>query len=573
MDHCIKEFLVQAIKYHGDTHFCISQEKNGEVFHTYSNLMNDICRCMSLYDELKDEGNIGLWAETGYEAVVAVFAAFLKGRFIAIIDPSLSWEDASALMKKADVSTVIYGKTAVKCEGFGKDETYRKVSSESYKAYAPFPIEQFPDVSMKAPALLLFTSGTTGTSKGVVLSFYSLYKQSDLGAWKNPDSVLSILPCYHIYFFIQLCYVLKTGSIMIFSKGIASVLEEMQKFQPTFMCVVPIMLVNVFESAKRIANGDTEKLPEIIKKLTGGRFRIMISGGAGTDRSIFDYYEKAGIIIAEGYGMTEFGGALATNRSDSNVKGSVGELVPFQHCKIVDGEVYIKSEALFLGYYKDKEATDEVMKDGWFATGDLGYIEDNHLFLTGRKKNLIILENGENVSPEELERLIIVSPDVDEVLVKEDNNVICAEIYSRLYATIPDAELVDRINDSVNEINTELPSYKKIAKTKIRKVPFTKSNIGKIIRGAKEEPGIYIEKGYVAPATPLEEAVCKMAREILEIEKVGVDDDFLELGIHSISFVRFNQALEEAGYKIDISKMFDCTTPRKLAAMIESMNR
>ncbi len=162
---------------------------------------------------------------------------------------------------------------------------------------------------------------------------------------------------------------------------------------------------------------------------------------------------------------------------------------------------------------------------------------------------------------------------MDEVLVKEDNNVICAEIYSRLYGTVPDAELVERINDSVNEINTELPSYKKIAKTKIRKVPFTKSNIGKMIRGAKEEPGIYIEKGYAAPTTPLEEAVCKMAQEILEIEKVGVDDDFLELGIHSISFVRFNQALEEAGYKIDISKMFDCTTPRKLAAMIESMKQ
>lgn len=571
MNHCTKEFLVQAIQFHGDTHFCICQDENGETFYTYADLFKDVCKCMTLYDSLPKEGNLGLWTETGYEAVVAVFAAFLKGRLIAIIDGTLSWDDASTLMKRADVSTVIYGKAAAKNKDFLDDNSFVKIENDGYADCEPYPVEKFPDVDMKGPALLLYTSGTTGTSKGVVLSFYSLYKQSDLGAGKCPDSVLSILPCYHIYFFIQLCYVLKTGSIMIFSKGISDVLEEMQKFQPTFMCVVPIMLVNVFEAAKRIADNDMEKVPGIIRKITGGRFRIMITGGAAADRSIFGYYEKAGIVIAEGYGMTEFGGALATNRSDSNVKGSVGELVPFQECKIVNGEVYIKSDVLFLGYYKDKEATDEVLKDGWFATGDLGYIKDNHLYLTGRKKNLIILENGENVSPEELERLILEEPDIDEVLVREDGNVICADIYSKLYGTMDDARLIDRINNCINELNSKLPSYKKIAKTKIRKEPLTKSHVGKILRDVTYPPEVYIEKGYVAPTNPVEQKICKLAEEILEIEKVGIDDDFLEMGIHSISFVRLNKALEDAGYKIDIPKMFENTTPRKLARLILAM--
>ena len=573
MEHFTKDFLVQSIKARGDACFCTCQGEEKDTVYTYADLMRDVCKCMTLYDDIPAEGNLGLWAETGYEVIVASLAAFLKGRLIAVADSSLSWEDAAALMKKTDVSTVIYGKAAAVNEAFLKDESFAKISAGGYADCEPASEKNFPDVEMKAPAIILFTSGTTGAGKGVVLSFYSLYMQKYLGDVRTRDRMLSILPCYHIYFFVQLIYIIYSGSSVVLSKGVAYITEEMQKYKPTFLCVVPILLVNLFEAAKRVADGNMQKVPLVIKKMTGGELNAITTGGAGIDKSIFKYFNEAGIVVADGYGMTEFGGAVATNMSRQDCSDSVGILSPFLECKIVDGEVLLKSDVLFYGYYNDPEATDAVLKDGWFLTGDLGYIKDNRIYITGRKKNLIILANGENVSPEELERLIENGPDIDEVLVREDQNVICAEIYSKLYGTIENSELINRINAYINELNAKLPSYKKIAKTKIRKEPLAKSNIGKILRGVDYPPNVYLEKDYVAPTNEIEAMICKMAEEILEVERVGIDDDFLEMGVHSISFVRFNKALEDAGYKIDIPKMFENTTPRKLALLLSASQK
>ena len=350
MEYNIKDFLVDKIKSHGDASFCLCQKDEKDSIFTFSDLMRDTCKFMSLYDTISDDGNVGLWAETRYETIVAIYASFLKGRFIAIIDGSLPWESARVLMQRADVKTVISGNNGLNSDEYCKDESVRKVPLDSFRNYEPLPVEQIPDNDMKKPTFMLYTSGTTGNSKGVVLSFYSLFMSADgtvdiFGTKKKV--LLSILPCYHIYFFIQLGHVLMTGSQIIFSQGVASILDEMKKYQPTMMFVVPAILNNIYEIAKRIVNGETEKVPGVLKQLTGGNMNIMVTGGASIDDDIFRYYEKAGIAIIEGYGMTEIGGALASNRPGSIKRGSVGEMSPYQQFKIVDGEILTKSEVLF----------------------------------------------------------------------------------------------------------------------------------------------------------------------------------------------------------------------------------
>ena len=227
--------------------------------------------------------------------------------------------------------------------------------------------------------------------------------------------------------------------------------------------------------------------PEMVKKqVFGDRLHTICSGGAYLNPAWITLFEKYGITILQGYGMTECAPVISTNLDWNKKLGSVGRLMPNCTAKVVDEELWVKGSSVMQGYYKMPEETKETLtEDGWLRTGDLGYVdEDNFIFLTGRKKNLIITPNGENVSPEEIENALSENRLVQEVLVRETGGVIEAEVF-------PDMEYAKNhgitdvkagLKSIVDSYNKDAVAYKKVAALKVRDTEFEKTAARKIKR-------------------------------------------------------------------------------------------
>ena len=217
----------------------------------------------------------------------------------------------------------------------------------------------------------------------------------------------------------------------------------------------------------------------------GRQFHTICSGGAYLNPDYIDLFNKYGITILQGYGMTECSPVISNNVSWNIKRNSVGQLIPNCEAKVVDEEIWVKGSSVMMGYYKMPEETAQTLEDGWLKTGDLGYVDDEgFIFLTGRKKNLIITKNGENVSPEELENKLSTSRLVKEVLVRDNHGVIEAEIY-------PDEDFIKKkkvrdvkaaLQELIDEYNQQAPVHKRIYSLKVRENEFEKTTSRKIKR-------------------------------------------------------------------------------------------
>ncbi len=217
----------------------------------------------------------------------------------------------------------------------------------------------------------------------------------------------------------------------------------------------------------------------MITKEFGGNLKYMICGGAYLDKKYVKFFRSLGIEILNGYGITECSPVVSVNRNHHYKDGSVGQIVRNGKVKIVDGEIAFKSDSVMLGYYKDEAATKKVIKNGWFYTGDFGYLDkDNFLFITGRKKNLIILSNGENISPETIEEVLMRDKGVCEVIITSSDNKIIANIYPN-EEYLGDQEYFDKL---IYNYNKGLPKNRQIALVKLRTTEFPKNNNRKIVR-------------------------------------------------------------------------------------------
>ena len=212
----------------------------------------------------------------------------------------------------------------------------------------------------------------------------------------------------------------------------------------------------------------------------GGNLEYILCGGAPLDEKYIFEFRSWGIEILNAYGVTECSPGVAVNRNFHHKDGSVGLPIPNCQVKISEsGEIVVKGDNVMIGYFKDESATVEAIKDGWYYTGDLGRIDDEgFLYITGRKKNLIILSNGENVSPEELELLISRDNGVSEVVIYAENNLIVAEIFPT-DNYLNNKEYFDK---AISEINRTLPPYKRINSIRLREVEFEKNTTKKILR-------------------------------------------------------------------------------------------
>lgn len=289
------------------------------------------------------------------------------------------------------------------------------------------------------------------------------------------------------------------------NESLKYLVPNMLNYRPTVMAVVPLIVETFYKNIWReIKKYKKLKRTKLIMNLTwllykchidirrrvfspiidrfGGELRVLVVGGAYMEPRIIKDFAKLGITIIQGYGITECAPVVSSNTDKLIKYNSVGKVVNNTRVKIVDGEILVKGPIVMKGYYKNKQATEEAFDEGWFKTGDLGYLDsDDYLYITGRKKNLIILNNGENISPEYLERKILLLSYVKEVVVYERDGKIQAEV---LLDTESEGAN-ERIAEDIVKLNKKMPDYMKIANIFIRKEEFEKTSTSKIKRNVK----------------------------------------------------------------------------------------
>ena len=371
--------------------------------------------------------------------------------------------------------------------------------------------------------LLVYTSGTTGAPKGVMLTEHNLIsvvyyglQVADIG-----NKCLSVLPYHHTYEAVAGILVeLHKHSTICINDSLKNVLKNLQLFKPDFIYLVPafteVFYKNIWNNAQKtgkdkmlkkmipISNGlratgiDLRaKLFKSIHEAFGGNLKEIICGGAPIRPEIGKFFNDIGITLLNGYGITECSPLVSVNRLKFNDSNTVGVVLPCCEIKFEninsdgDGEICVKGDIVMQGYYKDEERTNRVLKDGWFNTEDYGSMnKKGQLIINGRKKNLIVLDNGKNVYPEEIENYILGIDYVEEVVVKGTKNNIgqevslCAEVFlnDEKVKDMKIENISEKLKEDIAEACKELPTYKRITDIEIRKEEFEKTTTKKIKR-------------------------------------------------------------------------------------------
>ena len=340
-------------------------------------------------------------------------------------------------------------------------------------------------VDKEQPAAIFFTGGTTGAPKGAVLSHRALMRGCFNAIFK-PGKVIGVhryialLPLSHVFGLIAgLMGCFYTGNLMHTCEDMKATIGKFPMIKPTILIIVP---------------GICDILAGLCKmygpQFLGGNLRMIISGAANVPPRLVDIFTKLGVEFCFGYGLTETANLTSANADAITHPTSIGKIYPEQEAKIVDGELWVKGDNLFSGYYKDPGKTAEAMtEDGWFRTGDLMRVdEDGFLYITGRIKNLIILSNGENVSPESLEEPFYADPCVRDAMVKEDDlngaRVIAVEILPFMPAFDGKSwdEVTAYMDELVKKVNATLPSTHRIMKVTVRTEDFKRTGSMKVAR-------------------------------------------------------------------------------------------
>jgi len=357
-----------------------------------------------------------------------------------------------------------------------------KVLSTKDIAEAEAPVA---DIDPESPAAIFFTGGTTGSPKGAVLSHRALMRGNYNAVFK-PGHVIGVhryiglLPLSHVFGLIagtMGCFY--TGNLWFTCEDMKATVGKLPVLKPTVLVIVP---------------GVCDILAGLVKmygpQFLGGSLRMMIVGAANVPPRLVSIFSKLGIEFCFGYGLTEGANLTSANADAITHPTSIGKIYPGQETKIVDGELWIKGDNVFSGYYKDPEKTAEALTpDGWLRTGDLcRFDEDGFLYITGRIKNLIILSNGENVSPESLEEPFYADPCVRDAMVKEDElngtQVIAVEILPLMpaFEGKPWEEVEAYMKALVDKINATLPSTHQIRKITVRTEDFKRTGSMKVSR-------------------------------------------------------------------------------------------
>ena len=499
---------------------------------------------------------IAVIGDNCYQWAVSYLAAVCGTGIVVPLDKELSTAELKQLVIEAEVSAVLFSRrfeetfSRMKADGdtgievlvnFERTEdgdgvcAWRNLIEEGKKLVEAGD-RRFIDAEINADemSILLFTSGTTGIAKGVMLSHRNicddLMSAPTLLMVHDWDIFFSVLPIHHTYEctcgFLMPLY---KGAAIAYCEGLKHIVKNLSEVRPTMILAVPLILESLYKNimknvrkqgkeglvkkvmavnkvTKKFGLDINKKLLKDILKVFGGRMRVLISGGAAIDPAILQFFNDLGFIAVQGYGLTECSPMAALNPDTHKYmrNSSVGHVLPGMEVKIEDkdedgvGEICLKGSNVMMGYYNMPEETAKVIKDGWFHTGDLGYVDDeNFIYITGRKKNVIITRNGKNVFPEELEYYLGKVPYVSESMVWAESDeagqddIITATIKPDMEevaaalgeeAAKDTAAIEKLLWSEVDRINADLPLFKKIKKIVVRTEDFEKTTGKKIKR-------------------------------------------------------------------------------------------
>ncbi len=542
----VRELVEWAAEEYGENRaFSFRPTSKSEIEgHNYLELRDEVRALASKLLAMGCAGkHVVIIGKMSYEWALTYYATLSIGGILVPLDRDWQPEDLADTVEKADASFLFCDEDLIEKANHitskvkliapvvylnAKTETsnLRSLIEEGRALYA-----KNPDAYHKAPvdshalALLVFTSGTTGKGKGVMLSQNAFL--TDLSAVipyiDFGKRTVSVLPPHHTFgSSVMLIGHMMIGCEVYISAGLRYVVKELKEQKPEHLVLVPLYLETFYRRIKatlkekgkeklvarmiKVSNALRKtgidvraKLFGEIRAAFGGEIKMIISGGAPINPEIIDFFEAIGITTLNGYGITECAPIISVNRSRNVVKGSVGTVLDIDHVEIHapnedgEGEIWVTGPNVMLGYYKDEKATAEAIdEEGFFKTGDYGKLgKNNILYITGRKKNLIILSNGKNVYPEEIENELVATPGVIDIIVYEgqskrgmEHNAIVAEVY-------PDKDYIEKNNITdiqahlqkyVDDYNRGAVPYKKIGVLKVREEEFPKNTLRKIMR-------------------------------------------------------------------------------------------
>ena len=548
----IKDMIENAIKLYPNNNAFIIKHKNGkEVKYeniSYSRFQEEVNALGTglLNLGLKDK-RIAIIGKNCYEWALT-YVTTLNGVGIAVpLDKGLPENEIELLLQRSHSDVIVFDKEYIDIMKRLKEKNstdvkkyicMNKIESEGIlnikdiinegKKSLEEGNEEYINskIDNKKMATIVFTSGTTAKSKGVMLSHYNIAcdinDMNQVEDFRSTDTNIAFLPYHHTFGSTALLLFLADGITNVFCDGLRHIQENLKEYKVTIFVGVPLLLEAMY---KRIMmQVEKQKKTKLIKvailisnlliklgidirrKLfreiidnLGGKLRLIVSGASAIDKNVAKGLNDFGILTVQGYGLTETSPVLSAESEGFIRYGSIGLPMPSVEIKIDNpnengvGEIVAKGPNVMLGYYDNEEATNEVMKDDWFYTGDLGYIDkEGYIFVTGRKKNVIVLKNGKNVYPEELEMLINNLPYVAESMVfgkpKDQDLVVSIKIvYNEEYVddkypNISEEELKDIIWKDIKQINAGLTNYKHIKNLVITKEPMIKTTTQKVKR-------------------------------------------------------------------------------------------
>lgn len=542
----VKEIMYDVVKkYPQNRAFIIKEKDNKEIKYkniSFTQFLEDINNFgTGLYDLNFQNKRIAIISKNRYEWALS-YISILMGNMVAVpLDKGLTEIEIENSIIRSKAEVIIFDNgmeeiiSNIKANGkteltdyicmeenlkyknlYDIIENGKKMRSEGNSEY------ENAEIDSEKMSVLCFTSGTSSTSKIVMLSHRNIaFDISAMHAtedFRETDVNLAFLPFHHTFGSTGIIYILSYGAATAFPDGLRYIAQNLKEYGVSVFIGVPILVESMYKKiVKEVEKQGKARLINIARKVTnivpvtkrkvfkqiidqlGGKLRLIISGAAGLDKEVWKAFNEMGVKVIQGYGLTEAAPVVAAENKKYGKKGSIGFPLKGIEVKLFDkneegiGELAVKGPNVMLGYYEDENATKETFRDGWLLTGDLAYIDkEGFIFITGRKKNVIVLKNGKNIYPEELEILVNKLPLVKESMVfgmpKEDDLVLSVKIqYDEEYANenypgADKARIESILWEKIKEINKTMPTYKYIKNLIATKDEFIKTTTAKIKR-------------------------------------------------------------------------------------------
>lgn len=503
--------------------YCAETYGNKTAFHwlenkvekskTYNEVRNDITALGEYFLNNGYRGkHIAVIGENSYNWVITYFATVNSGNVIVPIDKECTKEDIKYFIEQSDAEILVHSDDYTEeaefsnCSVLINMKNFDEILEKGRELLASGKNEfQNAEIDRDKLCTLVFTSGTTAEPKGVMLSHRNIGTNaiSVIRSVKLPDTALLMLPLNHTYGFIATISAMIVGCKIFINSSLRRLADDIKYAKPKYIPTVPLVgevfykniwsairasgKENLIKKMVPISNGLRKVGIDIRRKIfkqiidgLGGELELVVTGGAPNHEESIVGLTNFGIQVVTCYGISECSPSVSSMRNDHYDPASVGNALYGVELKISEeNEILVKGTGVFLGYYKNEEATKAAMEDGWFKTGDMGELKDGFLYVNGRIKNLIVLSNGKNVSPEELEKEITKNvSNINEVVVYANGDEIIAEIY----AEDASDEVKENIKNGILNLNRSLPTYKHIANVVFRENEFEKTTTKKIKR-------------------------------------------------------------------------------------------